>query len=378
MILKIMKKILIELNLIIFIITTSNILFAQKFIKFDPIPTKSVIKKSPSSIYESKKEINIILRNSSYSFTSENQDEGINTYSKRLLFNTIEKEFIKFGLNVKDASLYELDKGSTNNNVDLLVDLAAREPVVYNTNILVKKNEDKKSKELEKLILWGSRYDFRLTDPRNNEVLGYYTFNFVPCTQGCEIDIHRSRVNKVEFVEKKYPKNKDMYEASLDRDYEYSEFCKNVASYLINELKKNTEVKSIINESEDLFIKAKKNVFQYFPVSYFEDNFVKGKIKKEESIYIYNYTYNKKGENINEFVKDIFIKRGYKVTENVGEAKYFLFNFKGILEKRGSDKESMQFQFIDAHTLEKLSGASFRIRRGDYDEDIIHFFIDSL
>ena len=370
-----------KITMIFFLIIFSfncNIVRCQKFIKFDQIPPSAVIKKAPSTIYQSKKEINVILRNSSYDFTKDDQEEGITTYNKRLLFNTIEKEFIRYGLNVKDAALYELDKSSTNNNVDLLVDLAAREPVRYRTNYVVNKNEDKKSNDVEDLVLIGCRYDFRITDPRNNEVLGYYTFNFVPCTQGCQIKIHRAGVNRVEFVDKKYTRYKGMYETSEDRDEKYTEFCKMVASYLINELKKNTEVESLVDESEDLFSKAKKNVYRYFPVSFFEDNGMQGVIQKDKPIYLTYYIYNDRGENISELIKEVLTKRGYKVTDQVGKAGYFLFYYKGKMIKTGFDRECMQFQFINAKTLEKLSSASYKFRRGDYEEDTINYFIDSL
>ncbi|HQK39143.1 MAG TPA: hypothetical protein PLO52_03390 [Flavobacterium alvei] len=372
-----MKQNLIKLVLVFLL--SSKLLVAQKFIKLDPTPNSFTSKKPISSVYQSKNEINVVLRNSSYDFTNENDNS--NSYTSNLLFNTIEKEFIKYGLNVKDAALYKMDKNTTDNNVDIMIDLAVVEVIKYHTNYFIKKHDGKTSDDIESLTLNGYKYDFRIVDPRSNEVLGYYTFNFTPCTQGCQITIHRAGKNYVEFVKKKYAKYKGAWQSQATEDEDYIDFCKLVATSLIKVLKKNTTVESIVDESSELYAKAKKDVYKYFPVSYFLNNTDEGLINKNKKIYVTSYTYGGAGEEISPEVKSGLIDKGYEVTDEVSQAGYFLFVFKGRMTKTGPDRNCIQFQFIDAKSLKKLSGASYKYRKNEYVNGLsgyVELFVNSL
>jgi len=368
-----MRKILKCISILLF---SSNILLAQQFIKLKPIENSFTSKKPISSIYQNKNEINVILRNSSYDFNA-NRSDG-NKYALNNLFNIIEKEFIKHGLNVKDASLFKLDKEATDNDVDLMVDLSDVDWVEIKTNTFFDKNDkEHRSNDLNGIKFFGLKIDFRLVDVRNNEVVGFYTFGYTPCTEGCQIKIHTRGVGNVDFVDKKYEKYKGKYEISKDTDEKYEEFCKMVANSLIRVLKKNTDVESIYDESKELYEKARKEVFKYFPVSYFFDNNNVGLVSKNKSIYVSSFN----GENIDNEVRSILHAKGFDVTDETGKAGYFLFYYKGKMLKRGTDPQCMQFQFIDAKTLKKLSGASFKYHENEFESGLsgyVELFVNSL
>ncbi len=368
-----MKKLVSSL---LVIIISSNLLLAQEFLKLIPIENSYTLKKPISSIYQNKKEINVILRNSSYDFNA-NRSDG-NKYALNNLFNIIEKEFIKHGLNVKDASLFKLDKQETNNDVDLMVDLSDVDWVEIKTNKYYdKKDKEHSSNDLGEIKFYGLKVDFRLVDVRNNEVVGFYTFGYTPCIEGCQIKIHKKGVGNVDFVDKRYEKYKGKYEINKDTDEKYEEFCKMVANSLITVLKKNTDIVSIFDESKELYEKSRKDVFKYFPVSYFFDNNDVSLVSKKKSIYVSSFN----GENIDNEIRSVLLAKGFDVTDEISKAGYFLFYYKGKMLKRGIDPQCLQFQFIDAKTLKKLSGASYKYHKNEYEAGLggyVELFLNSL
>jgi|688.fasta_scaffold347694_1 hypothetical protein len=351
-------------------IFSANASMAQKFIKFERKENVFTSKKPISSVYKNKTEINVILRNSAYDFTN---NKGSNRYSSNLFFNIIEKEFIKYGINVKDAALYKLEDKTINNNVDLMIDLASVTKVDFNTNrFYTKKGEEKTTNDLNNVTFSGYSFDFRIVDAQNNEVLGFYTFNFTPCAEGCEVRIGKSGV---EFVEKKYERLKGSYEMNTLEDEVFSDFFKEVANHLIKELKRNTTVASLVDETNIDFSRAKSNVDKYFPESHFFDNLKTGLIAKNKSIYIYTYG----GENIESEISSVLSSNGYEITNDKHQAGYYLFVYKGKMLRTGPDPYCIQFQFIDAKTLEKLSGANYKFRKSELDLDgYIAMFVESL
>ncbi|MBK8328983.1 MAG: hypothetical protein IPL09_05825 [Bacteroidetes bacterium] len=342
---------------------------AQQFLKLTPVENSFTSKKPIASIYKNKSEINVILRNSSYDLVRPER----NSYALGNLFNVIEKEFIRQGLNVKDASLFKLDKENTDNNVDIMIDLADADWVEITTNKFYDKNDkEKQTRDLEGFKMYGLKLDFRLVDVQSNEVIGFYTFGFTPCTQGCQVKIKGKGV--VEFVDKKQTRYTGKYEMNKDIDEGYETFCKTVATSLAKVLKKNTEVESIFDETKEAFEKARKDVFKYFPVSYFFNNNNVGTISKSKNIYVSNFN----GENIAQDIETVFSNKGFKITQDVSKADYFLFYYKGTMIKGGPDRPCVQFQFIDAKSLQKLAGAAYKFRRSDYIEESILLFVDSL
>ncbi len=362
---KIMNKII----LLLLLLNCYNS-YSQKFIKFERKENVFTSKKPISSVYKNKNEISIILRNSAFDFTA---SKGTNRYSSNLLFNVIEKEFIKYGINVKDAALYKLENEEKGKDVDIMIDLASVNRIEFYTNrYYTKKDAERTSGDLKNFSLPGYAFDFRLVDAHNNEVLGFYTFNFTPCTEGCEVRIGK---NDVEFVEKKYEKYKGAYEVSALEDEVFRDFYQEVANHLLKELKRNTNVESLIDESDADFSRAKANVNKYFPESHFFDNLKTGLILKNKPIYISIYN----GENIETEIRNVLVSRGFEVTTDKHKAGYYLFAYKGVMLRTGPDANCIQFQFIDSRTLEKLAGCSYKYRKSEYSlQEYIELFIDSL
>jgi hypothetical protein len=146
-------------------IFSANASMAQKFIKFERKENVFTSKKPISSVYKNKTEINVILRNSAYDFTN---NKGSNRYSSNLFFNIIEKEFIKYGINVKDAALYKLEDKTINNNVDLMIDLASVTKVDF--------NRKEKKKQLTILIMLHSQDIHLISELWMHKIMRFWGF----------------------------------------------------------------------------------------------------------------------------------------------------------------------------------------------------------
>lgn len=359
-----MKNIVFILSLVILFQNA----FSQKFIRLERKENSFVSKRAISSAYKNKDQINLVLRNSVFDFTTSNS--GGNRYSANLLFNTIEKELIKRGINVKDGALYKKD-GNTE-DVDILIDLANVNRIEFNTNRYYnKKDAEKTSGDLEKFSMKGYSFDFRIVDAHANEVLGFYTFNYTPCTDGCEVKISK---NGIKMVEKKYEKFDGAYEVSALEDVVFNEFYAEVAYQLVAILKQNSNVKSLIDEEEEVYDRIKSNVNTYFPESHFFDNLQTNLIDKNKYIHVTLMG----GEDIFSDIETVFTEKGYKITTDVKKAGYFLFAFKGEMQKSAGTPECIQFQLLNAKTYEKLSGCSYKFKRGWTVLDYVAMFVDSL
>ena len=118
------------------------------------------------------------------------------------IYNTIEKELLKAGFNVRDRGLFNeiLNKGDKKDygtikeltDTDLILEVVGLDfDVTYQTN----KYTDKKGREKNVagfIELKGGSVEFKLILVKSNALAGTYKFNYAPCVNGCKyfIDVY--------------------------------------------------------------------------------------------------------------------------------------------------------------------------------------------
>ena len=125
--------------------------------------------------------------------TSTNQDNN-------LLYNAIEKEFLKAGFSVRDRGLFNeiINKtGSTDyskiqdlTNTDLILEVVNIDPkVIYSTNKVTVVSKKKRTEEIQGIDYkrYGASVEYKLIIVKNNEIAGAYKYNYKPCPDGCAI-----------------------------------------------------------------------------------------------------------------------------------------------------------------------------------------------
>jgi hypothetical protein len=117
-----------------------------------------------------------------------------------LLYNAIEKEFLKSGFSVRDRGLFNeiINKSQSTDyskiqdltNTDLILEVVNIDPaIVYTTNkitLVYKKRQEEQVQEIG-YKRYGASVEYRLIIVKNNEMAGTYKFNYKPCPEGCEI-----------------------------------------------------------------------------------------------------------------------------------------------------------------------------------------------
>lgn len=111
------------------------------------------------------------------------------------IYNTIEKELAENNFVVRDRALFQkvLDENSSSDyskiyqltHTDLILELVSfNEKVPYNTN----QYQDRRGRQRifpVNLSVPGIRVEFKLIQVKDNQLVGDYTFNYAPCTNGC-------------------------------------------------------------------------------------------------------------------------------------------------------------------------------------------------
>jgi hypothetical protein len=125
--------------------------------------------------------------------TSTNKDNN-------LLYNAIEKEFLKAGFSVRDRGLFNeiINKtGSTDyskiqdlTNTDLILEVVNIDPaIIYTTNKVTLVSKRRQTEQIQAVDYkrYGASVEYRLIIVKNNEIAGVYKYNYRPCPDGCEI-----------------------------------------------------------------------------------------------------------------------------------------------------------------------------------------------
>jgi len=117
-----------------------------------------------------------------------------------VLYNAIEKEFLKEGFSVRDRGLFNeiIDKSKSTDyskigeetNTDLILEVVSINPtVMYSTNKITVISGGKSTDEVQPIDYkkTGASIEFRLIMVKNNEIAGNYKYNYTPCVEGCPL-----------------------------------------------------------------------------------------------------------------------------------------------------------------------------------------------
>jgi hypothetical protein len=123
-----------------------------------------------------------------------------NTQNNNVLYNTIEKEFLKEGFSVRDRGLFNeiIDKSKSTDyskigeetNTDLILEVVNINPIVqYSTNKITVVSGGNTSETVQQIDYKksGASIEFRLIMVKNNEIAGNYKYNYTPCIEGCPL-----------------------------------------------------------------------------------------------------------------------------------------------------------------------------------------------
>lgn len=165
-------------------------------------PTKEneiIVNNNLKTFFKNNPQPKIVLRvpNSDDKATSNSlhsQDAGI-------LYNAIEKEFLKEGYSVRDRGLFNeiINKsGSTQyskikeiTDTDLILEVVNIDrAVIYSTN-KVTQTSGKKISEIVSNVeykKYGAMFEYRLIIVTSNEMAGTYRYFYKPCENGCELN----------------------------------------------------------------------------------------------------------------------------------------------------------------------------------------------
>jgi len=124
----------------------------------------------------------------------------VNVQNNNVLYNAIEKEFLKQGFSVRDRGLFNeiIDKSKSTDytkigeetNTDLILEVVNINPnVLYSTNKITTVSGGKSTDQVQPVDYKksGASIEFRLIMVKNNEIAGNYKYNYTPCQQGCPL-----------------------------------------------------------------------------------------------------------------------------------------------------------------------------------------------
>jgi len=171
---------------------------STRVIKFPKRPDDIYANNNLKEFFKSNSSPNIVLRvpnsaDKATSNTSLTQDNNV-------LYNAIEKEFLKQGFSVRDRGLFNeiINKsGSTDysrikdlTNTDLILEVVNIDPkVIYTTNRVAVIGKKRTTEQIGQIDYkrYGASVEFRLIMVKNNEIAGSYKYHYQPCPDGCEI-----------------------------------------------------------------------------------------------------------------------------------------------------------------------------------------------
>jgi hypothetical protein len=140
----------------------------------------------------------------------------VNVQNNNVLYNAIEKEFLKQGFSVRDRGLFNeiIDKSKSTDytkigeetNTDLILEVVNINPnVMYSTNKITIVSGGKSTDQVQPVDYKksGASIEFRLIMVKNNEIAGNYKYNYTPCQQGCPLTdwTYNKRTKVVELKE---------------------------------------------------------------------------------------------------------------------------------------------------------------------------------
>lgn len=113
------------------------------------------------------------------------------------IYNTIEKELLNAGFEVRDRSLFNvvIDKSkedidyntiASKTNTDLIIELVdIKDDIQYFTKTYYTKSDKPKPILGNAVVKYGASVEFRVVSIETNNITGVYTFNYAPCETGC-------------------------------------------------------------------------------------------------------------------------------------------------------------------------------------------------
>jgi hypothetical protein len=189
-----MKKIY-AISVVLFIMASCS---SIRMIKYSKLPDDVYANNNLKEYLKNNKSPKIVLRvpNSNDKATS----NTITNQNNNVLYNAIEKEFLKEGFSVRDRGLFNeiIDKSKSTDyskigeetNTDLILEVVNINPTVaYSTNKITVVSGGNTTAEVQQIDYKksGASIEFRLIMVKNNEIAGNYKYNYTPCVEGCPL-----------------------------------------------------------------------------------------------------------------------------------------------------------------------------------------------
>lgn len=191
-----MTRLLISLTFSVIVVAGCS--SGRKIIRFATVPDETYANPNLKQFFKENHNPNIVLR-----VPNNNDKATSNTSTNRnndILFNTIEKEFLKENFSVRDRGLFNelLSKSATSDyskikeltNTDIILEVVSIDPsVLYTTNKVITKTSKKETEKIGSIDYKekGASVEYKVILVKNNEIAGTYKFNYKPCPDGCEL-----------------------------------------------------------------------------------------------------------------------------------------------------------------------------------------------
>jgi len=208
--------------LIIFCSVGSTKCFSQKTVKFNQIDPELYTTESLKDFLTTTESPKLVVR---YSDIKHNQSDLEINY----LYNIIEREFLKGGVEVRDRALFDeiLNRSedfndysviSEKTDTDIILELIRIDTdIEYETEVYYTKKGVEKELYNEIASAKGASVEFKLILVKTNEFAGSYKFFYTPCAEGCHIIL---KDNAVVFLNSEGGKDKDGRETIDLSDFE--------------------------------------------------------------------------------------------------------------------------------------------------------------
>lgn len=213
----------------------------SKIVKYKKVPDEVYANNNLKTFLKQNKSPKIVLRvpNSNDKATSNTSTSKDNN----LLYNSIEKVFLREGFSVRDRGLFNeiINKSGTTDyskiqdltDTDLILEVVNIDPtVVYSTNKVLEikgRRETEYNYETD-FKKYGAAIEFRFIMVKTNEIAGSYKYNYQPCPDGCEVNTFR-------MIGKRNPQVELKETVSVNA---LEEFIKKCTQDLINSFRSNS------------------------------------------------------------------------------------------------------------------------------------------
>ncbi len=193
-----------------------------------------------------------ILEEDKNTKTPKNTD-GTNNLNDINVYNVIEKELLKGGFTVRDRALFEKVLGDKSvsdyskikelTETDLIIELSSIQFVKYPVNTFTFSSQSRRRGTTENTFtcanyinLYGLKLEFRLIKVKENDFIGSFTYNYMPCdNMGCNYKVNVNAKNgcSVPYVQMG---NVYLSDTKLISQQEIESFVKNSTQKLVSEL----------------------------------------------------------------------------------------------------------------------------------------------